>query len=107
MTYCYDGRTWTGTDLQCTGNRAAPFYGRLTEQASSISSMKYTNYDNLGRVTASTQTTPSQSSSAYPFPYTYNAAGMLTGEQYPSGRWVKFGYDAGGSSGWRASWHRR
>jgi len=57
VTYCYDGTTWTGTYAQCTGSRVALFVGHLTEEGSSASSTAFTNYDSLGRVTASVQTT--------------------------------------------------
>ncbi len=67
--------------------------GRLTSTTSSISVTAYDSYDQMGRVTASRQTTNSQS---YTMAYAYDLAGHLTSEQYPSGRTVATAYDAAG-----------
>lgn len=48
------------------------------------------DYDLMGRVKAHIQTVGTQS---YTFTYSYNLAGQLTGETYPSGRVVSYGYD--------------
>jgi len=99
VTYCYDGTTWTGTYAQCTGSRAAPFVGRLTEEVASdsspwASSNRFTNYDALGRVTASVQTT---AGAPYPsFSYQYKLNDGLSQITYPSGRVVNYSYDGGG-----------
>lgn len=54
----------------------------------------YGGYDELGRVTRSLQRTDGQD---YSFPsYTYDLAGNLTSQTYPSGRVVKTEYDAAG-----------
>ena len=63
---------------------------RLYSIATSASTTTYSAYDFLGDVTASTQTT---GGTAYPFAYTYNLDGLLTSEQYPSGRTVTTAYD--------------
>jgi RHS repeat-associated protein len=55
-----------------------------------VSTTTYSAYDALGRVTANTQTTAGQS---YPFSYSYNLAGAMTMEVYPSGRVVRNSYD--------------
>lgn len=48
------------------------------------------DYDLMGRVKAHIQMVGTQS---YTFSYSYNLAGQLTGETYPSGRVVSYGYD--------------
>lgn len=48
------------------------------------------DYDLKGQVKAHIQTIGTQS---YTFSYSYNLAGQLTGETYPSGRVVSYGYD--------------
>ena len=64
--------------------------GRLTSVISPAGDTSY-GYDAQGRVTASNQTSAGNS---YSFGYSYNAAGALTGETYPSGRVVTSSYDA-------------
>jgi YD repeat-containing protein len=74
--------------------RGTPFFGRLSEEGSSVSSTKYTNYDLLGRVLASAQKTAGIS---YPsFSYQYKLNDALSQITYPSGRLVTYGYDTGG-----------
>ena len=63
--------------------------GRLTSVISPAGDTSY-GYDAQGRVTASNQTSAGNS---YSFGYSYNAAGALTGETYPSGRVVTQAYD--------------
>jgi RHS repeat-associated protein len=68
--------------------------GRLASVSSSVSAYKYTGYDALGRVTASSQVTDGIT---YSMPeYKYNLAGALTSETYPSGRVISTGYDSAG-----------
>ena len=62
--------------------------GRLTA-VSNGSATSYT-YDPAGQITASTQQTSGQN---YSFSYTYNLAGSLVSETYPSGRVVTTTYD--------------
>lgn len=64
--------------------------GRLTRVNSSVSTYDYTGYDEAGRVTASTQTTDGQ---AYQMDYSYDLAGNLASQTYPSGRVVTNAYD--------------
>jgi YD repeat-containing protein len=66
--------------------------GYLTQAANGNSTTSYTNFDAMGNVLASTQATAGQS---YGFSYSYNLAGALTSETYPSGRVVTTGYDGG------------
>ena len=54
--------------------------------------MTYVQYDSLGRVLKSQQTTGTQ---AFPFTYIYNDQGLDT-EIYPSGRKVETCYDPAG-----------
>jgi len=65
--------------------------GRLTQIHSDVSTTEYLAYDPLGRVTSSRQDTSGQS---YKFGYSYNLAGALTSETYPSGRSVSTGFDS-------------
>jgi len=78
-----------------------------------ISTTSYAAYDALGRVMVSRQTTAGKT---YTFSnYSYNLAGALTSETYPSGRVVRTRYDAanrvsqvggtacGSAAGWYAS----
>jgi YD repeat-containing protein len=90
VNYCYDGASWNGS--ACAGSPTSPSINRLTQVESSVSSTVY-NYNALGQVVGSTQTT---GSSSYPFGYTYNAAGSLLSETYPSSRTVTYSFDAAG-----------
>ena len=53
----------------------------------------YFAYDVMGRVVTQKQVT---GSTTYGLSYTYNYAGLLTGETYPSGRAMTYSYDEGG-----------
>jgi len=65
---------------------------QITAQAGGFSTTSYvTEYDALGRVLGSNQVIGANS---YAFKYGYNLAGLLTSEQYPSGRKVVFEADA-------------
>jgi YD repeat-containing protein len=64
--------------------------GQLASVSNANSTTSYLGYDELGRVIGSSQTTNGQT---YVFGYTYNRAGALTSETYPSGRTVTTGYD--------------
>ena len=60
--------------------------GRLTKVTNGISSTEYTAFDALGRVKASRQTTSINGiNHPYDFSYTYDLAGNLKTETYPSG----------------------
>lgn len=60
--------------------------GQLTKITSSISEVRYTEYDKTGRLITSEQRTDGE---VYPSEYKYNLAGMLIEQTYPSGRVVK------------------
>ncbi len=98
------GRSWAksysdGTPgVQYTYDAGGGFAtGQLTEVANSNSRTSYSSHDAFGRPRASRQTTAGQS---YDFAYTYNAAGSLRTEQYPSGRLVETGYDSANRPAW-------
>ena len=85
VTYHYDNNP--------SGSAQANAIGELTSVASSVSAETYDSYDALGRVLASTQTT---NTIQYPFTYTYNLAGGMITEKYPSGDVINTSYDAAG-----------
>ncbi len=84
MTYTY------GTTTVPCGNYSI---GQLCSASSSVSTTNFTSYDALGRVLAGNQVTAGQT---YSFSYTYNHAGGLLTETYPSGRIITTAYDAAG-----------
>ena len=97
---CYDGKTtatsYSGTVVTCTGAQAlsnAYAVGRLTWEGNSNSTTSFTLFDGLGHVLNHTQTTASTS---FPFSYTYDAAGSIASEIYPTGRIVSTSYDGAG-----------
>jgi RHS repeat-associated protein len=67
--------------------------GRLTRVSSSVSVYDYLEYDELGRVKRSKQTTEGVE---YSMSYGYDRAGNMTSQTYPSGRVVTTGYDNAG-----------
>jgi RHS repeat-associated protein len=67
--------------------------GKLTSVSSSVSATNYIGFDALGRATANQQVTDGQT---YSLGYSYNLAGALTSETYPSGRVVSTAYDNAG-----------
>ena len=64
--------------------------GQLASVGTVDSVTRFTGFDALGRVAASQQETEGQT---YRFAYTYNRAGALASETYPSGRVVTTSYD--------------
>lgn len=84
VTYCCD----VSTGAPGCGNApsgSTRLADRLTMVTSSVSTTKYPAYDEIGDVTASSQTTNGQT---YPFTYSYNLLGGMTQAVYPSGRTV-------------------
>ncbi|MGI8641620.1 MAG: hypothetical protein ACR2MG_16950, partial [Pyrinomonadaceae bacterium] len=67
--------------------------GKLIKVSSSVSQTEYTSFDILGRVLAHKQTTDGN---AYTTAYSYNLAGALVEETYPSTRVVKNVLDTDG-----------
>lgn len=74
--------------------------GQLAQVSNANSSTSYLSYDPYGRVTSSAQLAGGQS---YTFAYSYNLAGALTNETYPSGRvltkWLQSGEPADSGDG--------
>lgn len=68
--------------------------GHLTQvDAAGVSTTAYANFGALGRPRSSTQST---AGNAYAFSYSYNLAGSITPEIYPSGRTLSIGYHGAG-----------
>ena len=89
--YYYDSQSLPSgapsyTPSNTTGRLLAITYG-------SGATGDYFAYDVMGRATTQKQVT---GSTTYGLSYTYNYAGLLTGETYPSGRALSFSYDDGG-----------
>jgi|CXWL01.1.fsa_nt_gi RHS repeat-associated protein len=87
VTYTYDDKTYAK--------------GRLTKVSSSVSTTEYLEFDILGMVRRSKQTTDGVeygggTDQTRWMKYTYNASGALTEQQYPSGRVVKSNLDTDG-----------
>ena len=101
--YCYDalnrpnaaryGAVCTSApDISYSYDTGAAFSkGRLVSVTNSAAVNKITGYDELGRITGSSQTIGS--GNPYIFAHTYNLADALKTEIYPSGRSVVTGYD--------------
>ncbi len=85
VTFSYDG----------AGVSPTPDFskGKLTKVSSSVSVTKYSDFDDMGRLTESKQETDGQT---YTSSYAYNLAGALTKETYPSGRVVENVFDPNG-----------
>ena len=94
----YTGTT-PGANYYYDGSVANKSIGRLIKASTTLQSdntaafTTYDTYDEFGRVKQSTQTVGTQ---PYVFHYTYNAAGGLETEQYPSTRTLTYCYDPAG-----------
>ena len=94
----YTGAT-PGVNYYYDGSVTNKSIGRLIKASTTLQSdntaafTTYDNYDEFGRVKQSTQTVGTQ---PYVFHYTYNAAGGLETEQYPSTRTLTYCYDPAG-----------
>jgi RHS repeat-associated protein len=64
--------------------------GHLTSVQNGNSTTNFTSFDSVGNVLASNQVIAGQT---YSFAYSYNLAGALTSETYPSGRVVNMAHD--------------
>ena len=82
VSYFYDGANVAGGIANSKGKLTKVTNGTGTDR----STTEYTEFDILGRVKAHKQTTDG---TAYTTGYTYNLAGALIEETYPSGRVVK------------------
>lgn len=98
VTYCHDGTSSAAlndTAGTCSvGSQGSFANGRLSEvRAYNISKTRYVNFDQLGRVTQSSQVTSiGGTPSTYSFTYGYKPAGLAQ-TTYPSGRTVVNDYD--------------
>jgi RHS repeat-associated protein len=103
ITYAYDGLNRMKSRAYSDGTPTVTFNydsaaitngkGRISSVSSSVSSYSYTGYDAMGEVLGNTQTTDG---TPYTMNYTYNLAGQITSETYPSGRIVATEYDGAG-----------
>jgi RHS repeat-associated protein len=86
VTYFYDG----------AGLSSVPAYskGQLTKISSSVSETRYTEFNALGAVISSEQVTEGRT---YQMGYSYNLAGRLASERYPSGRIIRNNYSTDGN----------
>jgi RHS repeat-associated protein len=82
----YDGRGVLSVPLNCLG--------KVNRISSSVSETRFTGFDAMGHVTSSEQIIDNQT---YQMSYTYNFAGALITETYPSGRVVTNSMDDVGS----------
>jgi YD repeat-containing protein len=74
--------------------------GHLTQASNGVSMTQYLGFDEMGRVTSSSQTTGTGTATVTaPFSYVYNVSGGLERETYPSGRTVTTCYDGAGRVG--------
>jgi len=104
VTYCYDGLVAASGGGGCAASASIPnALTHLTQAYSSASATTHTAFDAVGRITSSSQQTPGGAGGTlYPFGtaanpgYSYNLAGEMLSETYPSGRKVTFSYDAAG-----------
>ena len=91
-------RSYSGTPATPSGtyayDTATNGVGRLASvTTAAVSAYTYASYDAMGRTTALSQATNSQT---YTMGATYNKAGIPETETYPSGRVVNSIYDAAG-----------
>jgi RHS repeat-associated protein len=91
--YYYDSQTLPGghpnyTPVNSNGRLIAMTYG-------SGPTGTYFNYDEVGRTASQWQVTGS-TPTTYSLSYSYNLAGLLTSQSYPSGRALTYAYDEGG-----------
>ena len=105
-TYDYDNlnrittRTYTGGEIATpqvtySYDSATNGKGRLAGVAAAgVSTYNYTAYDAMGRVTECNQSTIG--ASAYPMSATYNLAGLMVDETYPSTKVIHTEYDDAG-----------
>jgi RHS repeat-associated protein len=94
VNYFYDG---TGMQVTSDYTIPTPMYakGRLTAVKSSVSQSINAEFDQAGRVQTYWQVTAGAPQS-YVMRYTYNLAGGMVTEQYPSGRIITTEYDRAG-----------
>jgi RHS repeat-associated protein len=107
-TYAYDNLNRVKTRTYSDSTLGVSYYydnltnakGKLIKvtngTGANTSTTEYTAFDILGRVTAAKQTTDGGDAAGYNTAYTYNLAGALINETYPSGRVVQNVLDTNG-----------
>jgi RHS repeat-associated protein len=92
--YYYDSQSLpSGAPSYTHSNTAGRLLAMTYGSSSSTTTGNYLAYDAMGRVVTQKQVT---GSTTYGLSYTYNYAGLLTGETYPTSRAVGYSYDEGG-----------
>jgi YD repeat-containing protein len=92
--YYYDSQTLpSGAPSYTHGYATGRVIGMTYGSSSSAITGTYFGYDKLGRVTEQRQVT---GSNTYSLSYTYNLAGLLATETYPTGRVLTHSYDDAG-----------
>jgi RHS repeat-associated protein len=76
--------------------------GRLASVSSSVSTYNYSGYDAMGRVLGGSETLGGQS---YQMSYSYDLAGHLLTQAYPSGHTANYNYDQAGRLGDKDAQH--
>jgi RHS repeat-associated protein len=87
----YNSQPAVSYTYDSSGNNSIGLLSSVFTLLGDTSKTTYTGYDALGRVTGSSQTT---AGNTYTFSYSFNLAGSLKTEQYPSGRVVNTCYDS-------------
>ena len=90
VTWCYDGLVWNGTVCGTASPAIANAKGRLTEVVTDSSSTRFVEFDAVGRVRGSRQTT---GGTPYNLSYTWTPAGQMWTETLHSSRVVSYGFD--------------
>lgn len=88
--YYYDSQTLPSGAPNYTHSNSAGRLLAMTYGSSNSITGNYFAYDAMGQVTIQKQVT---GSTTYGLSYTYNLAGLPTGETYPSGRVIGYAYD--------------
>lgn len=91
--YYYDNQSLPSGAPNYTHSNTIGRLLAMTYGSSTSITGNYFAYDAMGSVTTQKQVT---GSTVYSLSYTYNHAGMLTGETYPSNRALAYSYDEGG-----------
>jgi YD repeat-containing protein len=86
----YNSQAAVSYTYDSSGNNSIGLLSSVSTLLGDTSTTAYTGYDALGRVTGSSQTT---AGNTYTFSYSFNLAGSLKSETYPSGRVVNTCYD--------------
>jgi RHS repeat-associated protein len=94
---CYGAGVCNAQSANVTYTYDSDFQGALSSVSYGGHTQSFT-HDAFGRITGSTQTTPSPGSMSYSFLYQYNLSDQLTQMTYPSGRAVNYTLNAAGQT---------